>query len=63
MRVGFIVTYKAYYDGSMTYFDKKHAPYVTVALLVSILLIIFPIILLFFLAEGSNIFDKVLETI
>ena len=58
---GFVVTYKAYYDGSMTYFGKEHAPYVTVAILVSVFLIIFPIILLFFRAEGSHIFDKILK--
>ena len=43
----------------MTYFGEEHAPYVTVAILVSVFLIIFPIILLFFQAEESHVFDKI----
>ena len=57
--VGIILLFVGFFIGSMTYFGKEHAPYVTVVILVSVFLIIFPIILLFFQAEESHVFDKI----
>jgi hypothetical protein len=61
---GDIIAYRAYYDGSLVYFGGSHGAYAALAILVSIPLILFPVILIVlrYDKDDQNIWNSILKS-